>query len=587
MKKNNYLLLILLFTINFSNPLLKAQGTWTPLTQLAPDTNAGVMLLLSDGTVMVKSLACACDTIGNVWDKLTPDSLGSYVNGKWSRLMPMHDTRFYFASQVLKDGRVFVAGGEYGSGAYTAETYDPLTDNWTQAPGSGNFFADANSEILEDGRVLVGSLNGQGNGTVIFNPKTNTWTNGPTCHGSHDESAWLKLPDKSILFVDIDTKNSERYIPSLNQWVVDATLPDSLYDPYWYESGAAFLLPDGRAFFLGSTGHTAYYTPSGTASPGAWAAGPDFPITFGKKYGTVDAAGAMMVNGKILCAASPLNTSSDLTGAFHSPTAFYEFDYVSNAFTQISTPDGTDTLAYTPCYETNMLDLPDGTILYATQYSKQYYIYTPSGTALTIGKPTIGSIQQLNCDTFRMTGTLFNGISEGAGYGDDWQMASNYPIIRLTNGNNVYYARSYNWNSTSVQSGNTPDSTFFTIPANLPDATYSLAVTANGISSDPVLFVNSNCFAGIKAISDKNTTDLTVYPNPAEEVFTVSFHTQTGGSYLIQVQDMFGRIIMKETAEALAGDNIHTVLSEGLAKGIYMIAYQKGNELLTAKLIIK
>jgi hypothetical protein len=70
---------------------------------------------------------------------------------------------------------------------------------------------------------------------------------------------WVKLPDNSILFVDRNTTSSERYIPSLNQWVVDATVPVALYDPYGLETGSAFLLPDGRAFFLGSPGNTAYY----------------------------------------------------------------------------------------------------------------------------------------------------------------------------------------------------------------------------------------------------------------------------------------------------------------------------------------
>ncbi len=247
--------------------------------------------------------------------------------------------------------------------------------------------------------------------------------------------------------------------------MVDGIVPDSLYDQYWSESGAGFLLPNGQAFFLGSSGHTAYYTPTGNTSPGIWTAGPDFPITYGKEYGTVDAAAAMMVNGKILCTASPINTGTASSAAFYSPTAFYEFDYLANSFTQISAPDGTDTLSIS-CFETNFLDLPDGTVLYGTQYSSQYYVYTPGGIPLAAGKPTIGSITQTGCDTFKITGTLFNGISEGAAYGDDWQMATNYPIIRLTNGTKVYYARTYNWNHTGVQTGTMSDTTLFSIPSH-------------------------------------------------------------------------------------------------------------------------
>jgi hypothetical protein len=586
MKKINNIYITLFFIATFFSTSITAQGSWTALNNLSPDTNVGVMLLLSDGTVMAKTIACACDTIGNIWNKLTPDSLGSYINGTWSRLAPMHDTRLYFASQVLKDGRVFVAGGEYGSGKSTAETYNPLTDTWTMAPNSGKFFADANSEILNDGRVMVGTLNGIGNGTTIFNPKTNTWAAGPTCHKGHDESAWVKLKDNSILFVDFGVTSSERYIPATNQWVVDATVPDSLYDPYWYETGAGFLLPDGRAFFLGATGHSAYYTPTGTTSPGSWAAGPNLPTIGGSMYGTVDAAGSMMVNGKILCAASPVNTST--ANAFLSPTAFFEFDYTTNAFTQVSSPDNTsDSLTNIACFESNMLNLPDGSILYVSQYTQQYYVYTPDGMPLAAGKPTIGNITQLNCDTFKIAGTLFNGISEGSGYGDDWQMATNYPIIRLTDGVKTYYARTFNWNSTNVQRGNLPDTALFTLPAALPYATYSLVVTANGISSNPIAFVNSACYTGIKQTQKENELNLSVYPNPANDLINIDFKSSNSNNCSLTMLDVFGRMVKQETITANAGNNNHTVLLDGMAKGVYLIILQVGKDVFKTKVIVR
>jgi hypothetical protein len=84
---------------------------------------------------------------------------------------------------------------------------------------------------------------------------------------------------------------------------------------------------------------------------------------------------------------------------------------------------------------------------------------------------------------------LLNGISEGAAYGDDAQMNSNYPLVRVTNSaGNVYYERTYNWNSTSVQTGNRLVSTRFTNSAALPPGDYSLVVVANGISSEAVTF---------------------------------------------------------------------------------------------------
>ncbi len=466
-------------------------GTWTPLVRRAP-SSVQLLLLLSDGTVMAKSFAGGGDGYGNVWYKLTPDIHGSYVNGTWTTLSAMNDTRLYFSSGVVSDGRVFVAGGEYprntGNGILgraTAEIYDPVADAWTRidpptsvldpsmlSPIFASYhqaFVDSISEILPDGKVLVAPVAPKvRGGTVIYDPATNVWSSGPILANNvayQDEASWVKLPDDSVLTVDPFGTNSERYIPSTNAWISDSTVPVNLYDPYGFEMGAGFLLPNGNAFFLGSTGHTAIYTPSGTTSPGTWVAGPDIP----NAQGTPDAAGAMMANGKILCAVSPIPTSGN---HFPTPTSFYEYDYATNSFAQVSAPVGsTDNIS---SYLTMMLDLPDGTVLYS-HFGDQLYDYTPTGSPLASGKPTISSIQWNADGSYHLTGTLLNGISEGAAYGDDNQMASNYPIVRLTalNGN-VYYARTYNWSSTGVMTGNTPVSTEFKLPAGLPLGTYSV-----------------------------------------------------------------------------------------------------------------
>ena len=129
-------------------------GTWTAVSTLAPHPSGGGMLLLSDGTVLVKS-SSGGGSYGNTYDRLTPNSSGSYVNGTWSSIAPMINTRLYYSSQVLKDGRVYVAGGEYGTVGASGEVYNPLTNTWTAAPAPGATLSDANSEILEDGRIEI------------------------------------------------------------------------------------------------------------------------------------------------------------------------------------------------------------------------------------------------------------------------------------------------------------------------------------------------------------------------------------------------------------------------------------------------
>jgi len=131
-----------------------------------------------------------------------------------------------------------------------------------------------------------------------------------------------------------------------------------------------------------------------------------------------------------------------------------------------------------------MLNLPDGSILYSHMGS-DVYAYRPNGSPIAAGKPTINSITDNGDGSFHMVGVKLNGISEGASYGDDLQMNSNYPLVRVTDSAGaVRYGRTFNWSSTGV---NVPTavSTEFRMPTGLAAGPLSLVVVANGFASDP------------------------------------------------------------------------------------------------------
>ncbi len=467
-------------------------GTWTAVKNFAPNNCYGVMLLLTDGTVICKD--DGGNGYGTGWNRLTPDNKGSYVNGTWSNIASMNYDRLFFAKQVLPNGKVFASGGEYGGGATRGEVYDPIANTWTNTNTVGEDVYDGNSEILSTGVVLVGPQAGPNNGkdNLFYTPSSNNWATAPNSPLDHDEAAWLKLPDGSILFVGIGSTKSCRYIPGTNTWVNDANLPVSLYDNYGSEMGGAYMLPNGKAVFFGATTHNAIYTPSGTSAPGTWTAAADYPMIGTTTVGQIDASGAMMVNGHILLAVSPSNSNS--RDQFRSPFWFLEYDYTTNTFTQVTSvlPNiAADSVPGQPSNFSNFLDLPDGTVLFGISEAgiNEYWVYTPGSGSIPQGIPTINSVYETSCGVYKATGKLFNGISEGAGFGDDWQMSTNYPIIRLTNGTNTYYCRTTNWNRIgAVQTDSLEDTVQFTLPAGLPSGTYSLVVTANGFASNPTLF---------------------------------------------------------------------------------------------------
>lgn len=495
-------------------PRVQATGNWLKLANTAPDS-VDFVILLTDGTVMAANNPH--DIFGNFgkdWYRLTPDPYGHYVNGAWSKIASMTYVRHAFASRILPDGRFFIAGGEHpvgGACEASAEIYDPLADTWTLVNPPSNLldgtqnqgFRDCESELLPDGTVLLAPVApNSANGTLIYNPRANSWVAGQPSIVWQAEQSWVTLPDGSILTVDHDSLTSERYIPASNQWIADANLPVNLWaslaPKLVGEMGPGFLLPNGKVFFLGGSGHTAIYTPSGTTNNGYWVAGPDIP----NGLVSADAPAAMMPNGKILCAVAGLPTADSSGNAnFPSPTSFFEYDYSAGplgAFTPVNGPTGgTDDIR---SQDANMLVLPDGSVLYChskqadlfySSYGSQLYVYAPDGNQLTAGKPQVNSITPNADGSFHLVGTGLNGMSEGAGFGDESQMGGNYPIVKFTdNGNNhADYGRTFNWSSTGVQTGNQIVSTEFTTSPGLLPQNYSLTVSAAGLSSDPISFI--------------------------------------------------------------------------------------------------
>lgn len=457
-------------------------GTWALSTALPNSDGAETALLRPDGSLMVLG---GSGGAGRNWYKLTPDSSGSYTNGTWSVLAPMNTGRLYFGSTLLPDGRVFVLGGEYidtVSGQAednTGEIYDPVANTWTNIP---NFpqsdFGDGQTMLLPDGRILAGYLGGPQ--TYIYDPTTNSWSQtGSKLRGDrHNEESWNKLADGSILSYDIwssistGVNTAQRYIPSTGQWVDAGTLPASLSSSAnGFELGPGILLPDGRVWVTGANGNSAFYD----SSTNSWTTGPVFP----NGLAAGDLPAAMLPNGRVLIGAAP----PVLNGNFPGPTTIYEFDPADNSFTNV-TPSNfslSGHLFFT------MLVLPTGQVALCNA-SGRLDVYTPQGSPNPAWAPTITQLTYNGSNSFTLTGTQLNGISEGSYYGDDWGNVTNYPIIRLTNvaTGQVVYANSYNWSNTGVATGNLLETVQFTVPNGVLPGPYRVAVVANGIASADV-----------------------------------------------------------------------------------------------------
>ena len=489
-------------------------GTWQFGTNSAPNPLefANNPLLLTDGTVIVSDGGY----LGN-WYKLTPDITGSYVNGTWTQIasMPVINGVQYApndnASAVLPDGRVIVMGGEYNLqliNSLPVETnlgaiYDPVANTWTpvSAPAGSSWsnIGDAMSTVLADGTFLLSACCAFPPVDALFDATNLTWTStgapigGPYGQG---EQGYTLLPNGNVLTVDIfqsgvGYNSAEQYDPASGAWSSAGTTGTRLYDICGsVEIGPAPLRPDGTVVQLGgyACGFDNTY-PSATPDPtgiydsttGTWSAGPYVPVVDGLFLSIPDGPAAVLPNGNILFAASPWAGYAN-----EPPTHFFEFT-TANAINQVAdAPDPVSEYLISNAF--NFLVLPNGQIL-VDWGSVLPLFYTPTGSADPSWAPVI-STSPSNVypgTTYTITGTQLNGLTQGAYYGDDYQMATNYPIVQITNAatGHVFYGRTFKISNRSIAPG-VSVSTDFTVPANIELGPSSLVVIANGIPSTPV-----------------------------------------------------------------------------------------------------
>jgi len=450
--------------------IAQAKSQWQALKNKAT-FSAGAIELLTDGTVIAHSE----QDNSQLWYALTPDKSGSYVNGTWKQLasMPEGYAPLYFGSAVLPDGRLVVEGGEYnnGQGDWTnlGAIYDPVKDSWTSVnpPAGWSTIGDSQTAVLADGTFML--ANCCTTQDALLDAKLLTWTaTGKHKADSNDEEGWTLLPNGDVLTIDLSNgTNSEVYNPKTGRWSSAGSTIVQL------GSGAGIgpdvMMPDGTVFCTGANdsgpGHTAIYN----TRTKKWSVGPDFP----DNLSIFDGPGSLEINGKAIFMAG--------TGAFSTPSTFLEWD--GSKLTEIQGPPNAPSDA---AFEGHFLMLPSGQVMF-TDFSTDIEIFTPKGTYKTAWQPTITSAPSTVArgKSYLIKGAQFNGYSQGAAYGDDFQSATNYALVRIVNNStkHVFYARTANPSTMGIQTGKAVVSTNFVLPKTAETGASTLYIVTNGIPS--------------------------------------------------------------------------------------------------------
>ncbi|MDB5692128.1 MAG: hypothetical protein JWO81_1191 [Alphaproteobacteria bacterium] len=504
-------------------PIPPAPVPGPTLRTLANQPPVGVYLamLLTDGTVMAQANPTGAPgmSAGDFY-RLTPDASGDYAAGTWSRLAapPAGYAPYASAEAVLADGRVLFVGGEYNQDDYRlpfgphgltnmSAVFDPVANSWTMIPPppGQDYIGDVPSTVLPDGRFVFGSKLDKRMWSL--DPATLTWT-AIASTGKNDnfaEEGFTQLPGGSVLTIDLTTiPQSEHFLPASSAWVQDGPTPVSLTSPtgtpggltfgpapvqvvggvtygpgpagiYFPpgEIGPAILRPDGTVFATGAavagqTAHTAIYRPGAApGQAGSWTRGPDFPGVDDAD----DSSAALLTTGNVLVAGA--------TGAF------YEFDGTNFSLTAAGPANARTAV---PIF---LLPLPSGQVLaLSPTLNVLARLYIPLGSAQPAWAPTIAAVPAtlVRGQSFTLTGTQLNGLSEAAQVGDELTAATNYPLVRLTYAatGHVFYARTHDHSTMGVATGAAPVSTKFDVPAGAETGAAALVVVANGIPSASV-----------------------------------------------------------------------------------------------------
>jgi hypothetical protein len=460
--------------------ILASGQHWTPLPTF-PGSGAGTAILTPVGDVLVEEITGPGGTATGNYYVLHPDVHGSYATGSWGgpATLPAGYGPQFFGSAVLPDGRVIIEGGEYNFGVQDDTTkgslFDPISGVFSPlvTPPSGwGKMGDAPTVILPNGKFMIGDC--CSTKEAILNASSLTWTSTGTGKADpNSEEGWTLLPNGKVLTVDTQNgTESELYDYTTGKWSLAGNTPSFLGNSCGMaivpEMGPSVLRPGGTVFQAGANRKTAIYD----VASSTWTAGPSFPVDFG----VADGPASILPDGNVLVMAS------NIAPCFKPPARFYEF----NGQGLIPAPSPPNAESETS-YSSRMLVLPNGGHVLFTDGTKDVETYIPKGAPNSAWAPTLTSYPATITEggIYTIKGTQFNGISQGAAYGDDAQSATNFPLVRLSIGGFTYYLPTEHF-TMGVATGGTVVQAAFSLPFFVGTGSATLEVVANGIPSKAV-----------------------------------------------------------------------------------------------------
>ena len=236
--------------------------------------------------------------MGDHWEPVENAEIYQPVTREWSAGASLLNPRSDHAAVTLKDGRVMVIGGNFGTKLVrSVEIYDAVKDAWALAAGLPRARTQFSAVTLTDGKVLVlGGIDTDGGATdttFMYDPARDAWSDGPRMTMPRLQQATVLLPNGDVLLAGgggVAAGTSEVYRARQNKFVPSGPL----LGPRLVAQIAA--LPDGRVVLSGGLPPTmSAYRPLASSemwdpASGRWS--PLAPIADGRAWGTLIRVGS-------------------------------------------------------------------------------------------------------------------------------------------------------------------------------------------------------------------------------------------------------------------------------------------------------
>lgn len=219
-------------------------------------------------------------------------------------------------------------------------------------------------------------------------------------------------------------------------------------------------------------------------------------------------------------------------------------------------------------------------------FSQTFIVATqgPCATNPVLAIPTGVAVTTQQVGTFAKVATVrWNRVSDATGYVVAWRVVGGNPV----------FSTSTLCDGAIPNDPNNAALKMYTIPGSfLLGVTYEVKVRSQclqcGINPDAVgssMYTNTVSFR----IDEETaaTTRFSVYPNPNNGAFTVSFDALEANNVSVELLDMTGRVIFNKSFQATVGSNDLPVELEGFAKGVYMLQLRQSDAVRTTKVVLQ